>query len=523
MKKMKAHIQMAYPRNKISFEEAKYPLLDNNNPLTLALCVVGIGCDVYPGGVPGVTPLSITKKLKMIKEKEGVRDNEYGKIYVHLMKFMLEKDKTTKLKELDIQTFCQAFLYQPALEFGMADDSSAYHYVFHRPTYLSPYLKMFLPPNVEAEEEENERRDIVRCKGIKGINAKHDFLKNEGHYTCSCCSKCFCRTCRYSPHKDRDSKKARTKKLLVYYDKMNEDICVDCYKEKVFLPFSSSIDDASTIEEMKDYLKEQNKAIPPDAVAHKIQEMYEICVIEEKRKANVENDVPFPLYESLSLDVSDEANNKKYKYGKILHTFPLAEGGLFISNSQCIPDEHVAAIINLMANVVRYKSNQQIYTSYNSPVYDVLPSIFLEFANGSRASSGYSLLKRCLRHSFDPKAMPIMEQKASLFIHNKDGEMGMVLENKIPASMKDVEYDVSLAFTSKDLLATRCECQAGGEKSERVVCVHALPVLYQLTMLLDDGLAEHLLVELCSRWNTELEDLNEKEGKCEQLREDIVV
>ena len=31
--------------------------------------------------------------------------------------------------------------------------------------------------------------------------------------------------------------------MIVYYEAMNEDIFVDCYKERVFLPFSSSIED----------------------------------------------------------------------------------------------------------------------------------------------------------------------------------------------------------------------------------------------------------------------------------------
>ena len=161
------------------------------------------------------------------------------------------------------------------------------------------------------------------------------------------------------------------------------------------------------------------------------------------------------------------------------------------------------------------------YTSYDSPVYDVMPSIFVEFANGSRTSSGFCLLKRCLRHSFDPKARSIMNTNATLFLHEEDGEMGIVLENAIPASMKDDKYDVVLAFTSKDLVATKCQCHAGGDNEERVVCVHALPLLFQLTMLLDDGLAEHLLVELCSRWNTDLEELVKDENKYEQMRNDI--
>ena len=125
-----------------------------------------------------------------------------------------------------------------------------------------------------------------------------------------------------------------------------------------------------------------------------------------------------------------------------------------------------------MANIVRYNDNQKIYTSYNSTVYDVMPSILIVFANGSWASSGFRLLKRCLHHTFDPKVPSIMNQKASLFIHEKDREMGIKLENKIAASMKDDEYEVVLALTSKDLVATKCECHASCIDKERVVCVH---------------------------------------------------
>ena len=97
---------------------------------------------------------------------------------------------------------------------------------------------------------------------------------------------------------------------------------------------------------------------------------------------------------------------------------------------------------------------------------------------------------------------------------------GVALENKIPASMKDTEYKVKVAFTKDNLLASRCECHAGGDEKQRVVCVHTLPVIYQLTMLLDDGLSEHLLIELCFRWDTELEEMVEKEGLFSQMKKD---
>ena len=102
-------------------------------------------------------------------------------------------------------------MYQPALEYGKIDDCEAYNYVFHKPTTLSPYLKNFLPPNIEHEEDPDEIREVLYCKGIKDVNPAHHFLKAEGHYKCSVCLTCFCRTCGYSPSKDRDGKKQRQK------------------------------------------------------------------------------------------------------------------------------------------------------------------------------------------------------------------------------------------------------------------------------------------------------------------------
>ena len=73
--------------------------------------------------------------------------------------------------------------------------------------------------------------------------------------------------------------------------------------------------------------------------------------------------------------------------------------------------------------------------------------VFVEFANGSRVNSGYRLLKRCLRHSLDPRTPSIMNRRASLFVHKEDGEVGFVLENDISASMKESQYHVVTALT----------------------------------------------------------------------------
>ena len=128
----------------------------------VALFVVGIGCDVLPGGVPGITPREIWNEIKRVKKDNDIRDDKYGKIYNHIMTFYLKIDKSKKMKEIDIRTFCQAFLYQPTLEFGKKDDSTAYKYVFHPPANLSPYLKSFLPPNANMDTDDNSDEERER-------------------------------------------------------------------------------------------------------------------------------------------------------------------------------------------------------------------------------------------------------------------------------------------------------------------------------------------------------------------------
>ena len=120
-------------------------------------------------------------------------------------------------------------------------------YVFFKPASLHPYLKIFAHPEseIEIEEEYENVSEMKHCKGIDGINPSHTFLACEGSYTCVSCNECFCGHCRYSPAKDRDGRK--TKNSLVYYNGMDNDMCVDCYKQRVFLPYSCTLADVLSI------------------------------------------------------------------------------------------------------------------------------------------------------------------------------------------------------------------------------------------------------------------------------------
>ena len=59
----------------------------------------------------------------------------------------------------------------------------------------------------------------------------------------------------------------------------------------------------------------------------------------------------------------------------------------------------------------------------------------------------------------------------------------------IPASMKSEVYDVRVAVTADDVVCGECSYTTGSIEEQRIVCVHILPVVYLLSMLVCDGLA----------------------------------
>lgn len=77
-----------------------------------------------------------------------------------------------------------------------------------------------------------------------------------------------------------------------------------------------------------------------------------------------------------------------------------------------------------------------------------------------------------------------------------DTSIGLIIKMNVPASMKDQVYETYIAITGNDLLATECSCRSGSKDSDRVVCIHSLPVAYKVTELLYNGLVEHILLEL---------------------------
>lgn len=104
------------------------------------------------------------------------------------------------------------------------------------------------------------------------------------------------------------------------------------------------------------------------------------------------------------------------------------------------------------------------------------------------------------------------------------GELGIRLNSRIEASMRQDTYNPKAAVTCDGCLAASCcNCKAGcARATDRGVCVHILPMLLQLTSLLMNGLAQNILVELSHRWNEDLEEQIKESGREVDVRKSIL-
>ena len=70
MNSFQCFVRNNFPTNKTKFKPARYPLLEWTHHLTIALLVIGISCNILPGGIPSITPKPLHNDLKSMGEKE---------------------------------------------------------------------------------------------------------------------------------------------------------------------------------------------------------------------------------------------------------------------------------------------------------------------------------------------------------------------------------------------------------------------------------------------------------------------
>ena len=182
--------------------------------------------------------------------------------------------------------------------------------------------------------------------------------------------------------------------------------------------------------------------------------------------------------------------------------FKWMDGGRLAADTR-LSSKLVGELLDIYAALVEFGSKR--HTKFDSRIYRAIPTWFIDAANKSRSMEGYRLLKRMLRHSLDPKIAPLINTSAKLFQY--EGELGILLRNAVPASMRGIHYPAEVAITKDKIIYCSCSCACGIESKSkcdgRIVCVHVLPVVYQLSLLLMDGLGENMLLEICARFSKE--------------------
>jgi len=346
-----------------------------------------------------------------------------------------------------MDTYTKALLCEPANT--VDSNNTKFVYVFSSPNILPKHLQEFgeRVNDNEVDSIINENRQIVNSPAMLTCagpgNGDHVFLEAEKHFTCDSCSVCICNTCKIKVGEKKEDEKI---------------LCMKCYKENALLPYNiSSIDEIANINKMKIQMQEEGIDLPPHATVLEIEEIYESCIIHKQISThkNLSTTVPFPI---LSSEVLDNGS-----LGETICDIDLSHGASFINDSQSIKNKHLLGIISLFAAFVSYKNVR--YTAYHHPIYEAVPTMLVNFANGSRVNSGFRLLHRCRRHVLDTKAHDLTKTNATLFLSSDDGNIGIILSNKVPASMKNDLYEVKVACTENKLLACKCDCTSGGEKN----------------------------------------------------------
>lgn len=466
---LKNAMQHLSKKNNAKFHPAKHPVFDGIKDHRLrALIMLILGCDVYLSGMKGT---KVTKLEQLIKSKNAATEDV-------LYQFLFDTFKTKNgLTSETVDTYIDSLIYEPTnlMPEGMDEENPAKTYLFGPPTRLPKYLEQFSIDDEFKEKNVYEGPHISNCKGVG--DHQHQFLSSTGVSTCHKCGDVVCSHCQESIGKDVH--------------------CLECFATESIVP-QSGCESSKSIADMRRELKDKyNFDGVNDLQSDEVEDAYEMMEFLRDYSRHADESVPFPLYETAEMD-----GDAPTKWEELLE-IDFREGGSFLAE----PDLNAADIpkvLHLFASLVRFESGKKTEWMRDAAVYESLPALFIKFAENSRVDSGYRLLMRCVRHAFDSRTPPLENNTAMLVKHKDD--IGIHLNASIPASMKKKIYKTGIVATAKEILCCICNCQCGSQALERIVCVHNFPLLFLLTLLLFEDLAEHMLLELAACLSADIWD-----------------
>ena len=467
---------------KVVWTKAKLPLFEDKPQRLRALIALAMGCDVFHG-VKNCGPSTIEKALKLEKEKNGpLSDSALTDAFQSFLEKELKKcvddDKNTTTQHL-MDTLVEAFLCEPGVvteevslqENSNVDDvfddenneeeedrdndlesissgsetgdievrkgeesekiggenqiSSHNPYITDDvPSSLSTYVKSFKAhPSIEIKDGAS----LCFCEGTSYIRG-HFYPKFEGSWKCSMCKKDFCGRCSFVP--ELDNKQIGKKQPKIYYKYGCEHpFCIDCFQYHCLgNDYDESSQNTLSEVEMSKVLNEKFGLQLNDKTASfsETLDLYDAYIsspnnIHDHQMDLVKKKVKFPLFASSLLDSNMDATDSPiFKPGKI---FKLKNGGCFISDPSFIKDEEIPEILDLFASFLEVDPTKHVHKS-DSDIgqFGYLPNIILNTAYQSRVDSGFRLVKRCVRHTFNTSSPLLIGTEVEIFRLRETGK-----------------------------------------------------------------------------------------------------
>jgi hypothetical protein len=335
----------------------------------------------------------------------------------------------------------------------------------NQPRVLHPYLNAFARNNVDLLDH---TRSIETCTDV-GVcvgpgNNRHFFMLKEGSNVCDNCSKLICPTCTFE------------QEVQTY--------CVHCFAGEHLVSIEDVDADKST-DVMVDELTNRGYSITNSDSVDEIMDLYDVVITKNNGIFN----------ESIVTTVTMPKHNTNFLKTLVpLTTLFLSNGGTFIHDPK-LHLNSVVEVLEILVELVNIKKIEEGVTKTDIiRTYSVVPTLIIELAQNSRVDKGgYRLLKRCVRHALDSAAIDVRHAVIDVC-----GVTALAITHRVKASMKNDTYNVRVCFNTKEIIACQCDCKCGSNDDERVVCVHILPCIYQVSLLIFEGLGEHLLIELAA-------------------------
>jgi hypothetical protein len=138
--------------------------------------------------------------------------------------------------------------------------------------------------------------------------------------------------------------------------------------------------------------------------------------------------------------------------------FNVLEGARFLRD-EALELGDAVALTELLAQMVACEPDPVQDKNLIRSIHTVMSSMMVRFAKGSRIHSGFRLLKRGIRHGMDSRTPRTLISNVTVIKHK--GEVGLLVEHQMKASMIDKTHDPKVAFTKSGMVSVACNCRIG--------------------------------------------------------------